>query len=168
MVTGYIYFLESDAVRNNNWIPTVDDVDIGTDFGVEGVEWCKLEIPTMWIKRFKTGIAVTDAGSATSFDMRTNRRGYEIITNGYETSPANAAKVEQFFMHDAHTSGAATTFYAYYMIIKMGTTTYVQFMDEGNTMRDYCPVRVSVGDIRWNDAEPLTVVLKLNIKSIWS
>ena len=42
-----------------------------------------------------------------------------------DTTITNAFKVEQFLMHDAHTSGATATFKAYYMIIKIATVAVI-------------------------------------------
>ena len=81
MVIGYIYILESDAVDNINWVPTVDNIILGALY-TEGTEFVKLEIPQKYKIPFKTGITVTDSGAGSSFDRRSARRAYLMLANG--------------------------------------------------------------------------------------
>ena len=103
MVVGNIYILESDAVDNINWVPTVDNIILGALY-TEGTEYIKLEIPQKYKIQFKTGISVTDSGAGSSFDRRAARRAYLMLANGIETSRANAEVIRNFFMLDRHTS----------------------------------------------------------------
>ena len=166
MVNGYIYILESDAVDNVNWVPTVDNVILAGNY-TEGTDFVKLEIPKKYKIKFKTGCKVTDSGAGSSFDLRSARRSYAMLANGIETSRANAEKIMNFLMLDRHTSGAAATFKRYYMIIKYDTTSYVQFIDASSTLRDYCKGDVIDGDLDWDGDDPLVVKIKLNWRSVW-
>ena len=166
MVNGYIYFLESDAALNINWVPTVDNIILGVLY-TEGEEYVKMQLPENFKAKFKTGITVVDSGSGSSFDFRPNRRAYNLLARGIETSVANAATVMNFFMLDRHTSGASATFKRYYMVIKFGTTTYFPFIDSGSTSRDYCKGVVIDGAVDWREDEPLVATVRLNWRSVW-
>ena len=166
MVTGYMYFLESDAADNINWVPTVDNIILSVLY-TEGTEYVKLQLPANFKAKFKTGIIVTDSGAGSSFDYRPNRRAYALLANGIETSVANAATVMNFFMLDRHTSGAAATFKRYYMVIKLSATTYFPFIDSGSTSRDYCTGVVIDGEVDWNEDEPSVATVRLNWRSVW-
>ena len=167
---GYIYFLESDAVDNDDWIGDhAGDPDNADISGMaEGTEHCKIPLPKTWRKTFHTGIIVKDSGGGTSFDMRAATRGYSILPMGFVTSIANANLVEKFFMIDRHTSGASATFVEYYIVIRFGAGSYAEFKDaSASGMKKYCPVRVIVGHSIWNESNPLVMTLKLNIRSVW-
>jgi len=167
LTPGHVYFLESDAAQNQDWIAGgATTIDL-TNF-TEGTEYCKLELPQRWRKQFTTGIRVTDAGAGTSFDFRSARRGYGIVAGGIETSITNANLVEQFFMLDRHTSGASATFYDYYMVVIFSATVFVKFKDNSaSTMKDYCPVRVTGGETIWSESTPQTVIFRATIRSVW-
>ena len=167
MVNGYIYFLESDATDNINWVPTVDNIILGALY-TEGTEYCKLELPKKLSIGFNTSIEVTHAGGGSSFDFRPNRRFFDALAQGIETSRANAATVRNFFMLDRHTSGAAATFKRYYMVVKYGTTTYEKFIDHSSTSRDYCKGVVLNCETLWKESEPLVATIRINWASVWS
>jgi hypothetical protein len=166
MVNGYIYFLESEAATNINWVPTVDNIILAALY-TEGTEYVKLQIPESLKVAFKTGIIVIDSGGGSSFDYRPNRRAYNVLARGIETSRTNAATVRNFFMLDSHTSGAAATFKRYYMVIKYGTTTYEKFINAAGTAVDYCKGVVLDGYTTWRDDEPLVATVHLNWRSVW-
>ena len=166
MVVGNIYIIESDAVDNNNWVPTVDNITLAAVF-TEGPDFVKLEIPQKYKIPFKTGITVTDSGAGSSFDRRSARRAYLMLANGIETSRTNAATVRNFFMLDRHTSGSATTFKRYYLIVKWGATDYEKFIDASSTSRDYCKGVVIDGETEWDESDPLVATVRLNWRSVW-
>ena len=166
MVIGYIYILESDAVDNINWVPTVDNIILGALY-TEGTEYIKLEIPQKYKIQFKTGITVTDSGAGSSFDRRSARRAYLMLANGIETSRANAALVRNFFMLDRHTSGSDAVFKRYYLVIKWGATDYEPFIDASSTSRDYCKGVVIDGETEWVEDESLKATVRLNWRSVW-
>lgn len=163
MVIGYIYFVESNTV---NWVPTVDNIILASFTG-EGIDYVKLPIPKNYKVKFKTGIIVTDSGAGSSFDDRTNRRAYALLTNGIETSISNAERVMNFFMLDRHTSGASATYKQVYMVIKYGATSYVQFIDSSSTVRDYCKGAITDGEYVWDVDTSLIATIKLNWRSVW-
>jgi len=167
MVIGYVYFLESNAADNINWVPTVDNIILSVLY-TEGTEYCKLQLPEELRISFNTGIIVDDAGGGEGFDFRTNRRFFEVLAKGIETSRANAATVRNFFMLDRHTVGTAATFKRYYMVVKYGTTTYEPFVDHTSTVRDYCKGVVLNGDSMWRADTPLIAIVRLNWHSTWS
>ena len=166
MVVGNIYILESDAVDNINWVPTVDNIILGALY-TEGTEFIKLEIPQKYKIQFKTGITVTDSGAGSSFDRRSARRAYLMLANGIETSRDNAALVRNFFMLDRHTSGSDAVFKRYYLVIKWGTTDYEPFIDASSTLRDYCKGVVVDGETEWDEDTPLVETVRLNWRSVW-
>ena len=166
MVNGYIYFIESDAAQNINWVPTVDNIILSVLY-TEGTEYVKLQMPEQLKIAFKTGIIVTDSGGGSSFDYRPNRRAYQTLAQGIETSRANAATVRNFFMLDRHTSGAAATFKRYYMVVKYGTTTYEPFINAAGTSVDYCKGVILDGYTIWNEDDPLVATVYLNWRSVW-
>ena len=166
LTVGHVYFLESDAVDNQNWIAGgASTIDL-TNF-TEGTEFCQLEMPQRWLKKFSTGIVVTDAGGGTSFDFRSARRGYSMLAEGIETSTANADLVEKFFMIDRHTSGGSATFKEYYMVIINDTAAFLTFIDASNAVKTYCPVRASGGEIVWVGEKPQTAIFRVNVRSVW-
>lgn len=166
MVPGYIYFLESDAVDNIDWVHTVDNIILGALY-TEGTEYVKLQIPQDFKVRGKTGISVEDSGGGSSFDRRPNTRGYQALTNGVETTIANAARVANFFMLDRHTSGASATFKRYYMVIKLFDGTYYPFIDSGSTSRDYCKGVVLDWEVDWDEDDNKRATVRLNWRSVW-
>ena len=166
MVTGNIYILESDAVDNINWVPTVDNIILGALY-TEGEEYIKLEIPQKYKIQFKTGIQVTDSGAGSSFDRRSARRAYLMLANGIETSRDNAETIRNFFMLDSHTSGDPTVFERLYLVIKYGATDYEKFIDASGTARDYCKGVVMDGETEWDGDEPSVATVRLNWRSVW-
>jgi hypothetical protein len=166
MVIGNIYILESDATDNIDWVPNVDNIILGALY-TEGTEYIKLEIPQKYKIQFRTGITVTDSGAGTSFDRRAARRAYLMLANGIETSRDNAALVRNFFMLDRHTSGTASVFKRYYLVIKWGATDYEPFIDASSTSRDYCKGVVINGDTEWDEDTSLVAIVRLNWRSVW-
>lgn len=161
----YIYFLESDAGDNQNWIAGgATTIDL-TNF-TEGTEYCKLRIPQRWRKRWNTGIRVEDAGGGSSFDRRASRRGYSILPESFVTSVTNANLVEKFFMIDRHTSGRSDIFVPYYMVVIITATIFSEFISAASATLDYCPVRVLFGDSVWDEAKPLLMTVRMSVRSV--
>lgn len=166
MVSGYIYFVESDAADNIDWVHTVDNIILAVLY-TEGTEYVKLQIPKNFKIRGKTGIEVFDSGGGSSFDERSNRRAYQMLADGVETTIANAARVVNFFMLDRHCSGASATFKRVYMVIKLFDGTYFPFRDASSTSRDYCKGVVLDWELNWDDDDPLRATVRLNWRSVW-
>jgi len=165
LTPGYIYFLESDAGSNQNWVAGgATTIDLTTF--TEGTEYCKLKLPQRWRKRWSTGIKVTDAGGGSSFDRRASRRGYGMLPESFVTSVANANLIEKFFMIDRHTSGLAATFKDYYMVVIFTASSFAEFISAGSASLNYCPVRALFGDSVWSDATPLVMSVRLNVRSV--
>ena len=170
LTPGYIFFLESDAGTNQDWIvistpPDPTDIDLTTF--TEGTEYCKLQIPQRFREKWTTGITVTDSGGGTSFDFRSGAKGYDFLSEGIETSVANAGLIKKFFMIDRHTSGLAATFKNHYMIIIFSTTSYVTFIDNSDTVQKYVPIRSSGGEQNWDQDTPQTVIVRIFARSCW-
>ena len=170
LTEGYIYFIESDAVSNQNWIvistpPDPEDIVL-TEF-TEGTEYCKLQIPQRRKKKWVTGVTVTDSGGGTSFDFRTGAKGYDFLAEGIESSEANADLIEKFFMIDRHTSGLAATFKNHYMIVKKATDIYLTFIDDSDTPQKYVPIRSSGGEQSWSEDKPMNVIVRIFARSCW-
>ena len=165
MVVGYIYFLESDATDNINWVPTVDNIILAALY-TEGTEYVKMQIPKNFKIRGKTGIIVNDSGGGSSFDYRPNRRAYAMLSNGVETTIANAAQVANFFMLERHTSGAAATFKRYYCVIKH-TAGYYPFINAAGTSVDYCKGVVLDWEVDWEMDDNERATVYLNWRSVW-
>lgn len=170
LTSGYIYFVESESVGGDDWIndhagdPDAIDLDAMT----EGTEYCKIELPKRWVKTFRTGITVTDAGGGTSFEHRASIRGYSLLSEGLKTSIANANLVEQFFMIDRHTSGSDAIFKGYYLVVKFATSSYAEFKDaSASAMKEYCPIRVISGSSTWDENSPQSMTIRLNTRSKW-
>ena len=165
MVTGYIYFLESDAVLNINWVPTVDDIILGALY-TEGTEFVKLQIPQHYKVPFVTGIIIKASGAGISFTERNAARFYQMLANGIETTRANAEQVMNFFMSDRHTSGASATYKQVYMVVKHSSG-YVQFVNAASSVVNYCKGAVVSGEFDWDECDPLRATIKLNWGSVW-
>ena len=165
MVVGYMYFLESDAVLNINWVPTVDNIILGALY-TEGTEFVKLQIPQHYKIPFVTGIVIKASGAGSSFDERNAARFYNLLANGIETTRANAERVMNFFMLDRHTSGASAVYKQIYLVVKHSSG-YVQFVDASSTARDYCKGAVMGGELDWDESDPLRATIRLNWGSVW-
>jgi len=165
MVTGYIYFLESDATDNINWVPTVDNIILGALY-TEGTEYVKLQIPQHYKIPFVTGIIIKASGAGSSFDERNAARFYQMLANGIETTRVNAERVMNFFMLDRHTSGASATYKQVYAVAKHSSG-YVQFVNAASTVVDYCKGAVVSGEYDWDESDPLRGTIKLNWGSVW-
>ena len=164
LIPGYLYFLESEAATNQNWIAggaTTIDLTLFT----EGTEYCSIELPKNWKKRFSTGIIVTNSGGGTTFSYNTGRRGYSILSRGLETSVANAELVEKFFMISAHNTGVITN---YYMVIPFSATDFATFINAADASKDFCPVVCTGGEVIWDGEKPKNAMVRLQVRSIWT
>ena len=165
MVTGYFYFVESNT-DNIEWVPTVDDIIVGALY-TEGTEYVKLQIPKHNKIGFVTGIIVKDSGAGSSFDTRDEARSYRMLSEGVETTLANAVQIMNFFMLPRHTSGSSTTYKQVYMVIKTGAATYVKFVNAAGSPVDYCKGAVISGDVDWDQDDSLRGTIRLNWRSVW-
>jgi hypothetical protein len=167
LTSGYIYFIESDAGDNQNWLHDPENIDL--DNFTEGTDYCKIEIPEQLRVRFGTGIEVTDSGGGTSYDFRSNRKGYVPVLRGLVTSRANLRYIDSFIMMDRHTSGSSATFVRIYMIIKFAANDYFPFVDADDTQREYCRgvIPKAGGEYVWTASSPHTITINLNWRSVW-
>ena len=164
---GMIYFLESEAGTNQDWIAGgATTIDLTTF--TEGTEYCKLPMPRRWVKNFDTGMDIIDSGGGNSFQLRYARRFYNILAEGIETSRANGDLVEKFFTIDAHTEASVSTYNDYYMVIRFTATSFVEFTDQTGARKDFCKGAVKNGSITWVEVNPINVIMRLNFKSIWN
>ena len=166
---GYIYFIESDGGDNDDWIGDhagdPDALDL-TNY-TEGTEYCKLEFPKRWKKIFNTGMNIYPSGGGVSFQLRPNRRFYQLLSQGIETSRANGDLVEGFFTINRHTASSATTYKDYYVIVRFGASDYVKFTDADGNRKEYCKGAVTGGDVTWTENNPANVIISLSFDSIW-
>ena len=170
LTPGYIYFIESDAGDNQNWLtvstpPDPEDIVIG-DFE-EGTDFCKLEIPSNFRIQGVTGLTVTHVGGASSYMLRYNKRAYRIMNQGIETSRANAILVTDFIMHDRHTASASATFKQYYLVIKEATDAYEKFVDQADVSQKYCKGVILNFSKTWSESDPITRMIQINWESTW-
>ena len=166
LTDGNIYFLESDAA-NDTWITDHGDPDnIDLTSYTEGTEYCKLPLPRRIQKSFTTGIQVMDPGGGTSVQVNWQKKVYQVLAEGIETSVANANTVEKFFMTEAHTI-SDTTYKDYYLVCKFGTNSYIDFTDDSGNRKQYCKGAVLTGMCTWVQESPLTMVVSLQWRSIW-
>lgn len=167
LTPGYIYFIESDAIDNQDWLHLPENIVIGNF--TEGTHYCKIELPKVLRVRFGTGVQVNDAGGGTSFDYRSNMKGYAPLLNGLVTSRTNVRYIDSFIMKDRHTSGSSSTFVRYYMIIKFGTNDYWPFVDADDNQRDYCrgAIPQGGGEYIWKESDSFNITVNLNWRSIW-
>jgi hypothetical protein len=165
---GTIYFLESKAATNQDWVTAGGATFVDLTNFTEGTEYCKLSLPSYFKKGWGTGMEIINSGGGNSFQLRYNRRNYFLDFRGFETSVANADKVEQFFMHDNHTASSSSTYVDYYCIIRFTSTIFVNFTDQGGTRRDYCKGASSPGGFsEWNQDTPSIMALSFAFKSLW-
>ena len=166
---GYIYLIESDGTDNDDWItdhagdPDLLDLDQYT----EGTEYCKIEMPQQFKKNFTTGIVVTDASGAISFERRWEKRAYSVMSRGINTSRANGDLVEQFLTAPRHSAGSTTTYHTYYLIFYFGVDDHVPFTDSAGNRKSYCKGVVTNGSLLWNESMPNTYIISLNWRSVW-
>jgi len=169
LTPGYIYLIESDDTDNDDWIADhggdPDHLDL-TDY-IEGEEYCKIEMPSNFIKNFITGIKVVDVSGGTSFDTKFEKRAYQTLANGLSTSRANGELVEQFIMAPRHTSGDSSVYKDYYLIFYFGVDDHVQFTDASGNRKSYCKGAVLSGSMIWVESMPGLYTLKLIWRSIW-
>lgn len=164
---GHIYFLESDAGNNQNWIAGgATTIDL-TNF-TEGTEYCKLEMPQRWVKSFNTGMEIINSGAGNSFQLRYARRFYNLLSNGIKTSLTNGDLVEKFFTIDAHTESSSATYKDYYIVIRFSATSFVNFTDQAGSRKDFCKGAVISGSMTWDESSATTVAMRLNFNSIWN
>ena len=136
LIDGHIYFLESDAVRNQNWVPTVANISLASNF-TEGDDYIEMILPKQWIKAMWTGIKIEDASGGNSFMTRTSRKGYMLTIIALEVPGSAVDLIEQFFMSNTHTASSPSTFKQYHCIIRRSVTEYVKFTDSNDIRQDY-------------------------------
>ena len=170
LTDGYIYFVESESTGGDDWITdhAGDPDSLDLDLMTEGTEFCKLQIPERFSKSFVTGMIIVDSGGGNSYQERYERRSYATVTEGIETSRANADLVEQFFTIPRHTASSSTTYKEYYLIIRFGSSNYVNFTDNDGNRKEYCRGAVLSGSVSWFKTRPQVALVKVNFKSIWN
>ena len=165
---GYIYLIESDAVRNADWVTaSADPQNIDLDLYTQGTEYCRLNFPKQWNKRGTTGINIEDASSGKSFMERTSRKGYIITIQDVETTGTNASYIEQFIMDDDHTASLPATFKQYYLIMQRSSTDYEKFTDASDNRQEFCKGAIIDWDFTWNDTQNNLCKVRLVFRSNW-
>lgn len=170
LTPGYIYFLESDDTDNDDWIADhAGDPDLADIANMtEGSEHCKIQIPKNIKVGAHTGIIVTDTGGGgMSYDFRSERKGYQSLLRGLQTSLANAKLIDQFMMSNRHTSGATATFEQYYLVIYFGVNNHWPFTDHNGNQKSYCRGVVTNFSITWLGTSNLTFNVDFNWRSVW-
>lgn len=172
LTPGCIYFIESDSGDNSDWITDhsgdPDLIDFDTDNFTEGTEYCKLLIPETFRQRLNSGIVTTASGGAKSFSIMNEKRWYQVLAGGIETTRANAKLVHDFFAAPRHTSGDKTNVYVdYYLIIYFGTNDHIPFMNASGVSKSYCPVDYSWVDILWSNTRNTLTKITIQVTSVW-
>lgn len=172
LTPGYVYFIESDGVTNDDWIGdhAGDPDDIDLDPYVEGTHYCKILIPKGWRIIGHTGTLVTTLGGSVQYSQRSAKRWYSGGANGILTTIANANLMDKFFMSDRHTSGASATFEPYYLIPYHGLNSsnlVPKFTDHTNTQRAYCLIEALDFQRGWVDVENLIEKVNIRFVSVW-
>jgi hypothetical protein len=165
---GYVYFIEStngvdDWITDHAGDPDLIDISLAT----EGTHYCKIEIPQRIQSNFWIGATVTDSGSGNSFDLRWNRKGYQIPIQGWQTSRTNAFYINKFLMSDRHTSGASATFKDYYLVIYFGVNDHWKFIDASDNEKSYCKGLVLNGNLTWVQNKPSVMRFSGVFRSVW-
>ena len=166
LVDGYIYLLESDAVRNQNWVPTVANIGLVANY-TEGTDYFKLKLPKQWIKNFGTGIDIDDASGGKSYMTRTSRKSYTVTFQDLEVIGSDVALIEQFLMDIDHTASSPSTFKQYYLIIRRSITDYEKFTDASDTRQDFCKGVVLECEITWHESQSQIATIRIVFRSNW-
>ena len=166
LLDGYIYFLESDAVRNQDWTPTVANIDLTANY-TEGTDFCKIAMPKQWAKQMGSGIEVGDASGHKSFMTRTDRASYMVIIMSLEVIGSAVNLIETFFIDSDHTASSGTTFKHYYMVIRRSVSDYEKFTDDSDTRQDYCHGVMLNVEVVWNESTNRTATVKITFRSTW-
>lgn len=170
---GKIYILEAagDLGAKTNWITTgAGDPDtIDLDQFTEGTYYCQIPLPKGAKNRAHTGLFVEDTGGGgMSYVFRSERKGYQNLLRGLQTSLANAMLIDKFLMSDRHTAGATATFNDYYLVMYFGVNNHWLFTDNNNTQKSYCLGVVPNFDISWNGtSDYLNFLVDINWRSVW-
>ena len=138
-----LYFFESDAVRNQNWVPTVGNIVIGNF--TEGDDYFVMDFPYRKQKRFYTGLKISDLANAKSWIAKKGKRGYLFTARAKCYSKASADYVDEMLMQDEHVR--ASDYEDYYMVLVYTATVYEKFTDHGGTRRDYLQCGILDGTI---------------------
>lgn len=167
LTPGRFYFIESDAIDNQDWVAgSGDPDDIDLDNFIETTEYCSVEIPESFKKAFKTGARVTDVAGGKSWDLRLANRAYAVLARGIMTSIVNADKIDEFMMSDRHTTGG-DLFKRYYLICHFGVNDQLKFTDAESVRQLYCKGIVVGGSIDWKSSDNLNAKARLNWRSVW-
>ena len=176
LTPGYIYLIESekgvdDWITDHSGDPDLIDLDnfsVGNN-SEEGKGYVKIQIPKNIQKAFNTGIRVSDMVGGKSYDIRWQKRFYQTMARGIETSIANADLIEEFIMSDRHTAGDSATFKRYYMIVYFGVNIHLKFTDASGNRQSYCRGVVLGGIMNWIDKgkADLTAIIQINFRSVW-
>ena len=138
-----LYFFESDAVRNQAWVPTVGDIVIG-NFTL-GEDYFSLDFPPRKQKRFYTGLKINDLANARSWIAKKGKRGYLFTARAKCYSKTVADYVDEMLMANEHVR--ATDYEDYYMVLVYEATVYEKFTDHTGTRQDYLQCGILDGTI---------------------
>ena len=166
LLDGYVYFLESDAVRNQDWAGVVANIGLAANY-TEGTDFCKLKLPKQWIKKMGTGITIDDASGGKSYMTRTSRKSYLCTIIGLEVIGADAKLIEKFTMDADHTASSPSTFVQYHMIIRRSVSDYEEFTDASNVRQDYCQGAILECEITWHESQSLVATVRIIFRSNW-
>lgn len=128
-----LYFFESDAVRNQNWVPTVANIVIGNF--TNGEDYISMDYPLEKAKQGYSGLKITDLANATSFIIKKGKRGYFVDVRSRLYTKATMDYVDEFFLRNEHVK--AVNYKDIYMVIVAAATVYEKFTDNSGTRRDY-------------------------------
>lgn len=165
LTDGRIYFIESDAGDNQNWLDDPDTIVIGNF--TEGIHFCQIEIPDGFSIVGFTGAIVTPSGSGKSFADRNARRFYQTLGQGILTSIANSNLVDKFLLSDRHVSGSSAVYVDYYMIIYFGTDLHMGFIDDNDVQQSYCKGIAESVVRQWSSSDSLNINVKIKWDSEW-
>jgi len=168
---SHAYLIESDAVRNQNWIGVSGDPDtIDLDNYTEGTDYCEIDFPIKFDKRGITGAKVPPSpGGGITADERDKARYYVVNFVGTISTRAKALLIDKFLMSNDHTSGEFAVFKRYHMIFYYGTNDHEQFTDANSARKSYCTGIVAPDfNIQWDVSKPLNKNINFIFKSVWA
>lgn len=163
----FIAILESDGTDNDDWITDHagdPDAITWTNF-TEGVEAIVLTKKSNIIIQAVTGVVQQNLGSGITYDQKFGKRFYQFTITGIEETWAKANFIDQFAMHDAHTTG--TGFKRIYLVVKKATSDYKQFTDQNNARQEYCACNLATARVQNSDSQPLLWNYTIQGFSVW-
>lgn len=161
--TRGIYFIESDAGDNQDWVAaTGDPEDIDLDNFNEGTDYCYFEIVASFSEKLKNKWNKTPFPNASSFvapmEEREEKFGFEADFTNDNRSKIN--KIKEFWIKHTNISDNG-----YYVIVKYNTDDYEPFWDDSRAEKKYCKGKFDY-DRDW-DGEDLLNILKIKFFDVW-